>query len=126
MTGVRTGQGLLLRWWQVLGSNQHRLSRRFTGSPSIHRCLARDLRILRSRRCAGPVSVRGRQIRWPARRNLMITSRHVQLRPAASGDGGLGESTWQDHVDVEAAFGTGADCQLAIVRSGDGVHDGQA
>jgi hypothetical protein len=79
--------GRFRRWWQVMGSNQRSLSRRYYRSPSIHRYLARDLRILRGRRREGPLSVRpasvAGQVRWSAHRPYWIMTREVQL-PATS------------------------------------------
>ena len=44
----RTGSDLRVWWWQVLGSNQHRLSRRFHSEPIPAHVIAADLRFLPS------------------------------------------------------------------------------
>src|SRR5271166_1902320 len=46
--------GRFRRWWQVLGSNQRRLSRRFYSPILLSEAYAADLRLCASRRDLGP------------------------------------------------------------------------
>jgi hypothetical protein len=80
--------GRFRRWWQVLGSNQRRLSRRFYSEPiPTHRNSHRPADTPfpaewkpRSVRVASVVP----EYAWPARRTLWIMSYEVQLSPATS------------------------------------------
>jgi hypothetical protein len=69
--GYAQATGRFRRWWQVLGSNQRRLSRRFYRQTSFTVLQAADLGV---QRCSAPLSPR-RSVQVPRRQSIRLCTR---------------------------------------------------